>query len=328
VLLIRNFLSQSLRSGKITIRTAIFWKMNCQKHLIVIGGATATGKTATAIQVAKHFGAEILSADSRQFYREMSIGTAKPTSDELAQVSHYFINSLSIADDYNVGDFETQSLQMLAELYQKSNIAVLVGGSGLFIKALCDGLDEFPAVPNEMVTSLEEKLKDQGIEALQSELRELDPDYYLQVDLQNPHRLIRALSVCRASGKPFSSFRKNEKKQRFFKPIFILLELERPVLYERINQRVDLMIEAGLEEEARALFPYRHRNALQTVGYQELFEYFEGKTSFEEAVENIKMNSRRYAKRQSTWFRKVENWKAFHPTETKAIIDFIQQKLV
>ncbi len=302
--------------------------MQHQKHLIVIGGATATGKTAMAIEVAKHFGAEILSADSRQFYREMSIGTAKPTTDELAQVPHHFINSLSITDEYTVGDYETQALQLLAELFQKSNTALLVGGSGLFIRALCDGLDDFPSVPVEIVTSLEEKLKIQGVEALQAELKEQDPDYYNQVDLQNPHRLIRALSVCRASGKAFSSFRKNEKKQRFFEPIYVLLELERPVLYNRINQRVDLMIAAGLEEEARALFPFRHLNALQTVGYQELFEYFEGKTSFEEAVENIKMNSRRYAKRQSTWFRKDENWKAFHPTEPKAIIDFIQQNLV
>ncbi len=302
--------------------------MQRQKHLIVIGGATATGKTATALAVAKHFGAEILSADSRQFYREMSIGTAKPTPDELAQVPHHFINSLSITQPYTVGDFETQALAVLDELYQKSDCALLVGGSGLFIRALCDGLDEFPEVPNEIVKEYEAKLGAEGIASLQEELKQLDPAYFQQVDLQNSHRLIRALSVCRASGQPFSSFRKNEKKQRYFKPIYVLLDMERPVLYERINHRVDLMMANGLEAEARALYPYRHLNALQTVGYQELFEYFEGKCSLPVAVENVKMNSRRYAKRQSTWFRKDSHWAVFHPIDVSAIFAFIQQNLL
>ncbi|MBK8566387.1 MAG: tRNA (adenosine(37)-N6)-dimethylallyltransferase MiaA [Saprospiraceae bacterium] len=301
--------------------------MQRQKQLIVIGGATATGKTATAIEVAKHFGAEILSADSRQFYREMSIGTAKPTPDELAEVPHHFVNSISIQEEYSVGDFEKQALQLLAELYKKADVAVLVGGSGLFIRALCDGLDEFPEVPIETVKSLEEKLKDQGVESLQSELLHLDPEYHGQVDLQNPHRLIRALSVCRASGEPFSNFRRNEKKQRFFTPIYVLLELDRPALYERINNRVNLMIASGLEEEARTLYNYRHLNSLQTVGYQELFEYFEGKSNFDEAVEKIKMNSRRYAKRQSTWFRKDDHWTSFQPSEISAITSYLNQYL-
>lgn len=301
--------------------------MQRQKHLIVIGGATATGKTATAIEVARHFGAEIISADSRQFYREMSIGTAKPSAKELASVPHHFIDSLSVTKDFTVGDFETQALLLLTERFQKSDVAVLVGGSGLFIRALCDGLDEFPDVPKEVVKAVEEKLANHGIGSLQEELLQLDPTYFRQVDVQNPHRLIRALSVCRSSGKPFSSFRTRSKKQRFFTPIYVLLEMERSILYERINQRVDEMLRNGLEEEARALYPLRHLNSLQTVGYQELFDYFDGKCSMEEAVDRIKQNSRRYAKRQSTWFRKDDHWISFDPNEKAKIISYLIERI-
>lgn len=300
--------------------------MNRQKHLIVIGGATATGKTAVAIEVAKHFQAEILSADSRQFYQEMNIGTAKPSPDELAQAPHHFINLLSVKEDYTVGDFEAEALNLLGKLFEQHDVAVLVGGSGLFIRALCDGLDEFPTVPDYILADLEMKLETQGIGAMQEELKLADPDYFVKVDLQNPVRLLRALSVCRASGQPFSSFRTQEKKQRFFTPIYVLMELDRPVLYEKINQRVDDMIQNGLVEEARNLFKYRELNALQTVGYQELFEYFDEKCSLEEAVERIKQNSRRYAKRQSTWFRKDPHWRVFHPTDKAGLIRFLEEK--
>jgi tRNA dimethylallyltransferase len=316
-----------LRSGKSTTSLAIFEKMHRQKQLIVIGGSTATGKTTAAIQVARHFGAEILSADSRQFYREMSIGTAKPSGKELALAPHHFINSLSVTDDYSVGDFEVQALLLLEKLYETHDVAVLVGGSGLFIRALCEGLDEFPEVPNESVQAVEAQLKQSGIEALQAELKLLDPVYFEQVDLNNPHRLIRALSVCRASGKPFSSFRTKEKKQRFFSPIYVRMELERTVLYEKINLRVDEMMRLGLLEEARALYPLRHFNALQTVGYQELFSFFDEKCSLEEAVENIKQNSRRYAKRQSTWFRKDAHWAAFKPEEINQLVSFLDERI-
>ncbi|MBI1225503.1 MAG: tRNA (adenosine(37)-N6)-dimethylallyltransferase MiaA [Bacteroidetes bacterium] len=301
--------------------------MNRQKHLIVIGGATATGKTAAAIQVANHFKTEILSADSRQFYREMSIGTAKPSTEELAKTPHHFINSLSIHDDYSVGDFESEALALVAVLFQKNDCVVLVGGSGLFIRALCEGLDEFPEVSKSTVEALEKTLSEIGIEALQSELKELDPLYFEQVDIQNPHRLVRALSVCRESGQPFSSFRTKEKKQRPFTPNYVLMEMERNILYEKINLRVDKMVEAGLLEEARKLYPFRNLNALQTVGYQELFDFFDEKCSLVDAIEKIKQNSRRYAKRQSTWFRKDPHWKAFDPKEITALIGYLESEI-
>lgn len=300
-------------------------KMSHQKHLIVIGGATATGKTAMAIRVARHFGAEILSADSRQFYREMNIGTAKPTPEELAQAPHHFINSLTIAESYTVGDFESDALILLEKLFEKSDVAVLVGGSGLFIRALCEGLDEFPEVPQEIVIEIETMLKTNGISALQTELKALDPYYFNEVDHENPYRLVRALSVCRASGQPFSSFRKAEKKQRPFQLIYVLLDMERPVLYEKINRRVDEMMSRGLLEEARQLYPQRQLNALQTVGYQELFDFFDEKSSLEEAVEKIKMNSRRYAKRQGTWFRKDAHWQTFSPEDEAGVISFLEK---
>lgn len=312
--------------GKSTITPANFLKMNHQKHLIVIGGATATGKTVAAIAVAKHFQTEILSADSRQFYQEMSIGTAKPTASELAQAHHHFINSLSVETDYTVRDFESDALILLEKLFEKHDVVVLVGGSGLFIRALCEGLDEFPEVPKTILEALELKLENEGIEALQEELKTVDPAYFAQADFQNPVRLLRALSVCRASGKPFSSFRTQEKKQRFFRPIYVLMELERPILYDKINQRVEEMMRLGLLEEARSLYSKRHLNALQTVGYQELFDFFDGKCNMEEAVEKIKQNSRRYAKRQSTWFRKDPHWRAFSPEDKIGLLRFLKEK--
>lgn len=298
-----------------------------QKYLIVIGGPTASGKTSLSIELAKAFDAPILSCDSRQFFREMNIGTAKPTPEELAQAPHHFINSHSIQDEYSVGDFERDALQCLTEIYDSKDIAIMVGGSGLYIQAVCEGLDTFPDVPRHIRDEVEAKYEAQGIEALQNELSSCDPNYFAQVDQQNPHRLIRAISVYRASGKPFSSFFNQAKTPRNFQPIFVLLEWERAKLYERINRRVDLMLEAGLLEEAYQLFPFRERTALQTVGYQELFEYFEGEISLEEATALIKRNSRRYAKRQMTWFRRDVRWNAFQAGSTAQILVFLKEKM-
>lgn len=301
--------------------------MATKKYLIVIGGATATGKTSLSIRLAQHFNTEILSCDSRQFYREMTIGTAKPDSEELAAAKHHFIDSLSIEEPYTVGDFEQDALQLLEKLFEKTDILILVGGSGLFIRALCEGLDEFPDVPKSVRDELDNLFKEKGIEVLQNELKECDPEYYNQVDLQNPVRLIRALSICRVSGRPFSEFRKQKKEPRFFEPIYILAEIDRALLYDKINRRVDLMLKNGLLEEARSLYPKKHLNALQTVGYQEFFEHFDGKISQEEAIELVKRNSRRYAKRQMTWFRKNDHWKGFSSSDVEGVIEYVNSKI-
>jgi tRNA dimethylallyltransferase len=274
------------------------------KYLIVIAGPTASGKTALSIELAKHFNAEIISADARQFFKEMNIGTAKPTKQELSQIKHHFINSHSIHEAYSVGDYEKDVINFLDDYFKEKDIAIMVGGSGMYIRAVCEGVDKYPEVPQEIRFELQDQYQKQGIEFLQKELEICDPEYYKKVDLQNPHRLIRALEVFRASGQAFSSFQKNGKTERPFKIIKIGLNWEREKLYERINLRVDQMMENGLEEEAKSLFEFKHLNALQTVGYQELFSYFENKISREEAINLIKQNTRNYAKRQMTWFRK------------------------
>lgn len=302
--------------------------MTQKKYLIVIGGPTAIGKTSVAIRVANYFGIEIISADSRQFYKEMNIGTAKPTAAELAQAPHHFINNLSIQDAYSVGDYEQDVLAKLEVLLEGYEAVILTGGSGLFIRAICEGLDEFPAVSDTIRKGWTLQLKTNGISALQTELKKKDPLYYAEVDLNNPHRLIRALSVIEASGQPFSNFRNQVPKERPFEIIPILLEMDRTLLYERINKRVDLMLEEGLVEEARQLHPLRHLNALQTVGYEELFNYFEGKTSLDEAVELIKRNSRRYAKRQMTWFRKKPHWQRFDAKDIEGLLRFLRDRLM
>jgi tRNA dimethylallyltransferase len=278
------------------------------------------GKTRLAIDVARHFCTEIISCDSRQFYREMNIGTAKPSEVEMAAVPHHFINSLSIHDPYTAGDFERDALAVLQKLYEEQNVVVMTGGSGLFIKALCEGLDEFPEVGPEIFEVLETTLREQGIEVLQKELKTSDPAYFKKVDLDNPRRLLRALAVCRASGRPFSSFQKGRKAVRPFTPVYILLEMERAQLYRRIEQRVDEMMSEGLLDEARQLFPHRHLKALQTVGYPELFAFLENEISIERAVGLIKQNSRRYAKRQMTWFRKDEHWQVFSAGEPEKVV--------
>jgi tRNA dimethylallyltransferase len=281
------------------------------KTLIVIAGPTAVGKTAIAIELAKQLKTEIISADSRQFYREMSIGTAKPTDKELAAAKHYFINSHSVTENFSVGDFEKQSLQLLDELFKTHNKIIMAGGSGLYIQAVTRGFDDLPVADEGIRIRLNQDLAEKGIQFLQDALKTADPDYYQQVDLNNPQRLIRALEVFESTGKPFSSFRKATVNKRPFNCIKIGLDLPRDVLYERINQRVDAMIDQGLIEEARSLLSYRHLNALNTVGYSELFDHFEGKTGLDTAIELIKQNTRRFAKRQLTWFRKDKEIKWF-----------------
>ena len=294
-----------------------------KKYLIIIAGPTASGKTSFGIHLAQKYNGPIISADSRQFYSEMTIGTAKPTTEELAQAKHYFINSLSIEDNYSVGDFEKDGLLLLEDLFQAHDIVLLVGGSGLFIKALCEGLDVFPAIPPAIKEEVESLYQTEGLEVIQKAVQAVDPVFYQKVDTQNPRRLMRALSVYKASGQPFSSFQNKGKKERLFTPIYIQLQVDRNILYERINQRVDLMMEAGQLEEAKALYPKRQLNALQTVGYQELFDYFDGNCTLEEAVAMIKQNSRRYAKRQTTWFKRDQHWFHFHPSEKEAAIQLI-----
>lgn len=301
--------------------------MSENKYLIVLSGPTGIGKTEVAIKIAQHFKTEIISADSRQFYREMSIGTAKPGKEELAQVPHHFIDSLSIHDRFTVGDFEKQTQKLLEQLFEKHQVAVMAGGSGLFIRAVCEGLDNFPEVPAETRSAINALFKKEGIKALQKELKTADPEYFEKVDQNNPMRLIRAIEVCRASGLPFSSFLKKQITKRPYKIIYISLEMNRKMLYDRINRRVDQMIDSGLEAEAKSLFPLRYLAPLQTVGYQEFFDYFENKTTREEAIELIKRNSRRYAKRQMTWLRKDEHWKAFPPSPIQEIIQYLEEKI-
>ncbi|MEO2062263.1 MAG: tRNA (adenosine(37)-N6)-dimethylallyltransferase MiaA [Christiangramia sp.] len=298
------------------------------KYLITISGPTAIGKTAISIELARHFQTEILSADSRQFFQELKIGTAVPEPEELDAAPHHFIQHISITENYSVGDFERDAIRKLEEIYQKQDMAIMVGGSGLYLKAITEGLDDFPEVDPAIRVKLKQQLEEEGIDRLQKELFVLDPDYYRTADVQNPHRLIRALEICIGTGKTFSSFLNKPKKPRDFTVIPVGLTAEREVIYERINRRVDLMMKKGLLEEARKVYPQRELNALNTVGYKELFEYFGGKWDLETAVSEIKKNTRRFAKRQLTWFRKDEriNWFDYQE-DPKKIIDFIESRI-
>jgi tRNA dimethylallyltransferase len=278
--------------------------MNNHKTLIVVAGPTAVGKTAAAIKLAQHYNTVILSADSRQFFKEMSIGTAKPSLDELAEAKHYFIDSHSITESFNVGDFEAEGLTLLDELFKIHDIIILAGGSGLYIKAICEGFDNLPAVEPEIRERLNDELIEKGIAHLQQKLAAADPAYYSEVDLYNPQRLIRALEIFESTGKPFSSYRTASTRQRPFNSVKLGLNLPREQLYNRINERVDVMIAEGLVKEAENLIPYREANALKTVGYNELFDYFDGKTDMHTAIELIKQHTRQFAKRQLTWFNK------------------------
>lgn len=277
------------------------------KTLIVVAGPTAVGKTEAAIGLAQHFGTVVVSADSRQFFREMSIGTAKPSAEELAAAKHYFIDSHSITESFSVGDYEKQALALLDELFKTHDTVILAGGSGLYIKAVCEGFDDLPTAPPQIREGLNNELNEHGIQHLQEKLKTADPDYYHKVDLNNPQRLIRALEVFETTGKPFSSYRVAAVNKRAFKSIKLVLNMPRETLYDRINRRVDMMVQQGLIDEARALLPYRHLNALNTVGYSELFDYFDGKTDLETAIALIKQNTRRFAKRQLTWFKRDED---------------------
>ncbi|MBI4931442.1 MAG: tRNA dimethylallyltransferase [Bacteroidetes bacterium] len=362
--------------------------MQSEKKLIVILGPTAVGKTALAIEVAKALGTEIISADSRQFFREMNIGTAKPSAEELKQVKHHFINSLSVTDDYNVGMFERDALQVLEKILApphpsplgrekviqvlpqwgrsacpnrsiggggkgfrrgqriQEGVAVMVGGSGLYINAVLNGFDPVPQADKELRANLTALYKEYGIEELQQQLKRLDPEHYRKVDIKNPHRLIRAIEVCLITGKPYSEFRKKDsspngggraddsispdrsvREGALFTPIKIGLELGREELYARINARVDKMMSDGLVEEVKKLKAHRHRNSLHTVGYKEVFDFFEGKQDLSRTVELIKQNTRNYAKRQMTWFRKDKEIKWFSPHDSKAVIEFVKKEL-
>lgn len=302
-------------------------ELNRQKTLIVVVGPTAVGKTALAIQLANHFKTSIISADSRQFYQEMSIGTAKPNAEELAQANHYFINSRSIAEDYTAGDFEREALVRLAVIFKSTDVVIAVGGSGLFVRALTEGLDDLPKAGEEIREKLNEWFRTEGLEPLKQRLQEIDPTYYEKADIDNPQRVIRAIEVFEASGKPISFFMNKQKAERPFQVITIGLNTDREWLYNRINQRVDLMMEAGLLEEVKSLLPFRNKPALLTVGYAEIFEYLDGKISLEDAVSQIKQNSRRYAKRQITWFKKYGNTVWFEPQAKDEIFAYLDQTL-
>ena len=295
------------------------------KYLITIIGPTAIGKTSLAIEVAQHFKCDIISADSRQFFKEMAIGTAVPSKSELEAAKHHFIQNISIFDEYTVGDFERDVIAKLDELYQENDFAVMVGGSGLYIDAVLKGFDDFPDIDPGIREQIIYNYEQHGLEYLQTKLKRLDPVYYERVAKENPQRLMRALEVCIGTGRPYSSFLNLKKNTRNFTPVIIGLEADREVMYNRINQRVDIMVEQGLVAEARALYPHKDLNALQTVGYRELFAYFDGTLTIEEAIEEIKKNTRRFAKRQLTWFRRTEEAKWFDYTAPATdIINYIE----
>lgn len=298
-----------------------------QKTLIVVVGPTAIGKTALAIQLAQFYQTEIISADSRQFFKEMHIGTAKPSAEELASAPHHFINSHSVETLFSTGDFEVQSLKLMESLFTKHDQLIMVGGSGLYIDAVCKGLDDLPEIDLNIREQLNQKLANDGIGAIKSQLLELDPEYYEKVDQSNPQRMIRGLEVVLSTGKKLSSFLTAKKKERPFKIVKIGLNTDRAILYDRINHRVDLMMEAGLLDEVKSLMPYRKYNGLNTVGYAEIFDYLDGKTELADAVAMIKQNTRRFAKRQLTWFRRDPETVWFEPNELEEIVNLINNKL-
>ena len=298
------------------------------KTLIVVVGPTAIGKTDLAIKLAQHYHTEIISADSRQFFKEISIGTAKPSEKELRAIKHHFIHSHSIDSPFSVGDFEKQSIQLLEDLFDDHDTAILVGGSGLYIQAVCEGFDDIPKATDGIRDKWNSIFAGEGIEALQRALITIDPEYYSEVDTSNPQRLIRALEVYETTGKPFSSYRIKKISPRPFHIIKIGLDIKRDELYERINHRVDMMMEAGLLQEVKSLLPHRDLNALNTVGYSELFDYLEGQISLEEAIDKIKQNTRRFAKRQLTWFKRQNDIKWFEPGQTEEIIAYLNQSFL
>ena len=304
-------------------------------YLITIIGPTAIGKTSLSIALAQHFNCDILSCDSRQFFKEMKVGTAVPSDEELNSAAHHFIQNKSIFENYTVGDFEKEAIAKLDELFLKNNIQIMVGGSGLYVDAILKGFDNFPEIENSVREKINTDFEKLGIVYLQQKLKELDADFYQKIELenpqtlQNPQRMKRFVEVCIGTGKPYSSFLNQKKNQLNFTPIIIGLEAEREIMYNRINQRVDIMISEGLVNEAENLFPSKQLNALQTVGYRELFDYFEGTISLDFAIQEIKKNTRRFSKRQLTWFKRTENSKWFdYSTDRKIIIDYINSKFI
>ena len=296
------------------------------KTLLIIVGPTAVGKTALCVRLAKWLNTDIVSADSRQFYRELSIGTAKPTTDEMQSVRHHFIDSHSISEYYSAGDFERDCLQLLEELFKTKEVVILTGGSGMFIKAITDGLDDMPEAPLALREHLEERAEKEGLAILAAELQQLDPVYYQEVDKHNHQRIVRALEVCLSTGKPFSSFRKSEKVQRSFRMLKICLNRPREELYSRIDTRMDAMLSQGLVAEAQSLTAYRNHNALQTVGYKEVFEYLDGNYEYAEMLRLLKRNSRRYAKRQLTWFRNQDEFEWFEADDEAKLLEYLDSQ--
>lgn len=297
-------------------------------NLVVLVGPTAVGKTALSVRLAKKWKAEIFSADSRQLYKEMSIGTAKPTPEEIEGVKHHFIDSHSITQNFTAGDFERQLDQKLEEYFQKNSIGLLSGGTGLFVKAALYGLDDMPDAPQELRHELMSRLRMEGLEVLQKELQVLDPEGSKKIEIQNPQRVVRALEVCISTGKPFSSFRTGADKVLPYHTIKIGIERDREELYSRINQRVDLMVQQGLLDEVKKLMPFRNSYALQTVGYKEIFDYLDGITTWEKSIELLKRNTRRYAKRQLTWFKNQDQFTWFHADDEEGINEYIEKSLL
>jgi len=298
-----------------------------EKTLLVITGPTAVGKTSLAIETAQLLGTEILSADSRQFYKEMKIGTAAPTEEELAAAPHHFIGNISIFDEYNVSRYEQEALKVLDKLFKEKNTVILTGGSGLYIDAICKGIDDLSDPHPDLRKELQEKFESEGVSVLCEELERLDPVFHKTIDKKNPVRLMRAIEICRTSGKKYSDLRNQQKAERPFKIKFLGINREREILFERIHERVDIMLQQGLISEVEKLYPMRHLNALKTVGYREFFEWKDEKVNFEQAVINLKTNTRRYAKRQLTWFRKNEQFRWFHADDSKGIKKWITTEI-
>ncbi len=300
--------------------------MSTKRQLIVVVGPTASGKTDLSIALARHYNAPIISTDSRQVYKGLPIGTAYPSDEQLQAVEHHFIAELELTEEFNCGEYEQRALERLETLFETYDTVVAVGGSGLYVRALCDGMDNLPQADVQLRESLMARLQSDGVEPLAEQLKQLDPEYYEVVDRQNPARVMRALEVCITSGCKYSELRKGERKKRDFKIVKVGVTMPREQLYDRVNRRVDLMIDAGLEAEARAVLPYRHCNSLKTVGYSEMFDYFDGEITLEQAVELIKRNTRHYAKRQLTWFRRDADVEWFNPIDKEQIIKYIDSR--
>ena len=296
------------------------------KTLIVITGPTAVGKTRLCIDIAKHFDIPIINADSRQIYKELKIGTARPTDEEMREVKHYFVGTLSLDDYYSASLYEQQVLALLEEQFKTHDFALMSGGSMMYIDAVCNGIDDIPTIDDGTREAMKRRLQEEGLEKLCEELKQLDPEYYEIVDRQNPKRVVHALEICTMTGQTYTSFRKREQKRRPFRVVKIGLNRERTELYDRINARVDKMMANGFLKEAEGLFERKDLNALNTVGYKELFDYFEGRWTLKEAIERIKGNTRRYARKQLTWYKKDEQMKWFHPDQKEDIINYILSK--